>query len=229
MRKKTILSIERSHYHNKQGGKMTKEEMREYKREWARAHKEEARAASRKYYKAHRETILQYHKDNKERFAEARHLRPMSEHRKNQINLYSAIRKVINRYKQGKSFRESTLDALIGLPKDKFMQYLESTLPKGKTILKHYGRDKYEIDHIIPCNKFDLGDPEQLKMCFNWRNMRLLKRKDNLARDRSCDVPINREGHKDNRQVCEPDSKGDNSTTVVKNKTGNKQKDKPTD
>ena len=204
---------------------MNKEEMREYKRVWARDHKETMRAAAKRYYKNHSEEIKKYQKDHREQYLiNQKERRLRCPHIQNQVNYYCIIRRMINRYKQGKKLKHSTTEQIIGISKMEFMKHLESTLPKGKTIKKDYGRGKYEVDHIIPCNKFDLGQPDQLKMCFNWRNMRLIKSKDNLARDRSNDVQINREGYQDNRcnNSCHP--KGSNSATPIDTKIGTEQK-----
>ena len=53
--------------------------------------------------------------------------------------------------------------------------------------LDHLGRDLYarraelklEVDHIWPCDLYDLTDPEQQRMCFNYRNIRLITKKAN--------------------------------------------------
>jgi hypothetical protein len=44
------------------------------------------------------------------------------------------------------------------------------------------GLDKWNIDHIIPCNTFDLTKPEEQKRCFHYSNLRPLWEIDNLNR-----------------------------------------------
>ena len=38
------------------------------------------------------------------------------------------------------------------------------------------------IDHIRPCASFDLTDPAQQRLCFNWRNLQLLSAVENQAK-----------------------------------------------
>jgi len=33
------------------------------------------------------------------------------------------------------------------------------------------GMKEWHIDHIIPCDKFDLSDPKQQEECFNYKNL----------------------------------------------------------
>ena len=41
-------------------------------------------------------------------------------------------------------------------------------------------RDKWHIDHIRPCESFDLLNKEQCLVAFNWRNLRPMWGADNL-------------------------------------------------
>ena len=41
----------------------------------------------------------------------------------------------------------------------------------------NYG--EWHIDHIVPCASFDLSDPNQQRICFNFRNLQPLWAKDN--------------------------------------------------
>jgi hypothetical protein len=43
----------------------------------------------------------------------------------------------------------------------------------------------WHIDHILPCNTFDLSNPDQQKKCFHYTNLRPLWAKDNLSRPRN--------------------------------------------
>lgn len=44
----------------------------------------------------------------------------------------------------------------------------------------NYG--KWHVDHIRPCASFDLSDDEQMKQCFNWKNLQPLWAMDNLKK-----------------------------------------------
>lgn len=38
------------------------------------------------------------------------------------------------------------------------------------------------IDHVRPCSSFDLADPAQQQVCFNWRNLQLLPAEENVKK-----------------------------------------------
>ncbi len=44
------------------------------------------------------------------------------------------------------------------------------------------GMNKWNIDHIIPCAKFNMVDPEQQKKCFHFSNLQPMWQKDNLTK-----------------------------------------------
>jgi len=72
---------------------------------------------------------------------------------------------------------------LIGCDGDFLIRHLRSTDPA----LFDSGR-KFHVDHILPCNKFDLTLPEMQRACFHWSNLQILTPEENSKkRDK---VPI---------------------------------------
>jgi len=65
-------------------------------------------------------------------------------------------------------------------------QHIESQFVKGMT-WKNQGR--WHIDHIMPCSAFDLTKPEQVKVCFNWQNLRPIWAKKNLRKGKKITHP----------------------------------------
>lgn len=47
---------------------------------------------------------------------------------------------------------------------------------------ENYGYYGWHIDHIKPCAAFDLNDPEQQKICFNYKNLQPMWRKENMRK-----------------------------------------------
>ena len=45
----------------------------------------------------------------------------------------------------------------------------------------------WHLDHVKPCAAFDLSDPEQVKICFNWKNYQPLWGIDNLVKNDTVD------------------------------------------
>jgi hypothetical protein len=43
-------------------------------------------------------------------------------------------------------------------------------------------RDKWHLDHVRPCKSFNLADPEQQKICFNYQNLQPLWALDNISK-----------------------------------------------
>jgi hypothetical protein len=41
----------------------------------------------------------------------------------------------------------------------------------------------WDIDHVIPCSHFDLSKEENKYKCFNWKNLRPLKKEENNSKN----------------------------------------------
>jgi len=81
-----------------------------------------------------------------------------------------------NRCKRDKSAIELT-----GVTIAELRVHLEKQFKRGMS-WNNYG-PKWHIDHIIPCSKFDLTDPRQQAICFNYLNLRPLWAKENLRKN----------------------------------------------
>ena len=68
-----------------------------------------------------------------------------------------------------------TLD-LLGCSLEDLKKHLENQFVEGMS-WDNYG--EWHIDHIVPCASFDLSDPNQQRICFNFRNLQPLWDKDN--------------------------------------------------
>lgn len=192
------------------------ERLRRQKREWAARNRDICRNSARKYYQKNKEKCKAYQKDHQDRYNENKKRRyNESPHFRAKINYYSQVGKMIRRYRDGQRLNKSPIEDILGVDKMTFIKHLESTLPKGKTIKNDYGRgmSKYEVDHIIPCDQFDLATMKDVKMCFNWRNMRLIKKTTNLKRGRACDVPVRQKNFKNDSGLCEYDKDGKPGST----------------
>jgi len=87
-------------------------------------------------------------------------------------------------YKALKGFSKSkkTLD-LVGCSIEELKQHLESQFTKGMS-WDNYGFYGWHIDHIKPCALFDLSDPKQQELCFNYINLQPLWAEDNLKKSK---------------------------------------------
>jgi len=61
--------------------------------------------------------------------------------------------------------------------------HIESQFKSGMTWENQgVGKGKWQIDHIIPCAKFDFTKRDQLVQCWHFRNLQPLWAKDNLIK-----------------------------------------------
>jgi len=65
---------------------------------------------------------------------------------------------------------------LLGCDALSLWNHLQSQLKEGMT-LENYG--KWELDHIIPINYFDLSKPSEQHKCFNYKNLQPLWKNEN--------------------------------------------------
>ena len=70
---------------------------------------------------------------------------------------------------------------LLGCTVDELKAHLERQFQPGMT-WDNYSYRGWHIDHIAPCSVFDLTDPEQQRICFNYNNLQPLWAKDNMQK-----------------------------------------------
>ena len=70
---------------------------------------------------------------------------------------------------------------LLGCTVEQARQHLENQFTDGMS-WDNYGLHGWHVDHIIPCARFDLSDPEQQKECFHYTNLQPLWAEDNLKK-----------------------------------------------
>ncbi len=86
--------------------------------------------------------------------------------------------------KRGKTvLLERGTEKLVGCSVQELKDHLERQFKPGMT-WSNWGRlpDQWEIDHIRPCMSFDLSDPEEREMCFNYRNLQPLWMPENKSK-----------------------------------------------
>ena len=84
----------------------------------------------------------------------------------------------------------SSTPDLIGCSIDRLKEHLASKFSPGMSF-KNYG--KWEIDHVVPCAKFNLALESEQRACFHYTNLQPLWKVDNLSKRRSDGVyPYNK-------------------------------------
>lgn len=102
--------------------------------------------------------------------------------RKNDIvfKLKGNLRHRINMALRGACKSKGTME-LIGCDILKLKRHLESKFLENMS-WENYGLYGWHVDHIIPCDYFNLSLPEEQKKCFNYANLQPLWAMDNLKK-----------------------------------------------
>lgn len=79
----------------------------------------------------------------------------------------------------GKTKNSSVLD-MIGCSQDQLRDHLEKQFFKWMT-WENYGK-RWQVDHILPCASFDHTDPNQVRQCWHFTNLRPLCSKKNASK-----------------------------------------------
>ena len=90
--------------------------------------------------------------------------------------LQSRIKFVLNNAGNKKS---SNLESYIGCTSKDLVVHIESFYSDS---VNWDTRNEWDIDHIRPCASFDLANDDQVRVCFNWRNLMPLDKYDNYAK-----------------------------------------------
>ena len=126
---------------------------------------EKTRARYREYYKKNRKRLIDYTK-NKIKYDIQRKIRH---------NLSVRIKKVL----RGERKYQKTMDFLECSAVD-FKAYIESQFD-DKMCWENWG-DYWHLDHIRPCNSFDLRNEDEQKACFHYTNYQPLSKRDNIVK-----------------------------------------------
>ncbi len=144
---------------------------------------EKAKVARNKHYEANKETILEKNRIRRT----TPHARNLANIARNKIyhsdmsfrisvNMRSRMRQALKN-----NVKVNTTIALLGCSIEELKSYLESKFSNGMT-WDNYSYKGWHIDHIKPCDSFDLSDYEQQKICFHYSNLQPMWWKDNLSK-----------------------------------------------
>ncbi len=193
--------------HNKQYRDNNKEKIAKLNKKYQDINKEEISKKKKERYKENREEIInkvqKYAEQNKEKISvykiewrdnnteKIKKYQQNNKSRRNklrreryQIDIDYKIIEILrgrltralkNNWKSGRTI------SLLGCSIEELKQHLQSQFTEGMSWDNHsfYG---WHIDHIKPCSKFDLSDPKQQELCFNYTNLQPLWMEDNLRK-----------------------------------------------
>jgi len=90
---------------------------------------------------------------------------------KGQFKIADNLRRRVNSALHGKS-KSSSTEKLLGCSIRELLNYLQKKFTSDMS-MENYGK-VWEIDHIIPCSKFDLSKTNEQKICFHFTNLQPL-------------------------------------------------------
>lgn len=170
-----------------------------YKKEYGKKNRSFI-SANNKIYKskpAVRERVnrlaREYNKNNQEKFIERRKKNRakrnefMKKYNSNMskinptFNIICRLRSRIYQVLKG-NVKATTTTEFLGCSIEQFKTYFESLFKDGMSWELFLSGDKMHIDHIVPCSKFNLADPEEQRKCFHYTNLQPLFKLDNLRK-----------------------------------------------
>jgi len=158
----------------KQWRQANKEKASERARQWRQANKEKTSEYDKQRRQTNREKISEYNKQwKKER-------RKNDEQYRIRRNLSNGLWYALN--KIGKRKNTSIL-TYAGCTIEFMKEHLSSTK-------KPDWGDDLHIDHIIPQSLFDHTNEEEIKKCWNWRNLRYLAAEENSSKGNTLDMDL---------------------------------------
>lgn len=157
---------------------------------------EKEKERHKRYQEKHKDKVkeyyLQYYSKNKDKYARRNKqwannnrdkLREHEKYRRKHDPLFrikQSLRKRLHDALKGKNKSASTL-TLLGCSIEEFKKHLEKQFTKDMS-WDNYGYYGWHIDHIKPCDSFDLTIEEEQRKCFHYSNMQPLWAKDNLSK-----------------------------------------------
>ncbi len=180
---------------------LNRDKVLQQKRDDYNRHKEKRLLSMKDYYQENKERIKQrtnnyYYENIDQAKATARVYKTSKRGKKVYNNYYHNVEKLDPQTSTAKKIRTQLYDQLkrrrgikrnisleetVGCSVLFLVDHLKSTLPINLT-WEDYMNGIAVIDHIAPCCSFDLTDNEQLKKCFNYKNLRLIHENDNSTK-----------------------------------------------
>ncbi len=160
--------------------------------------KERIGIAKRAYYQKNKERIRQYRINNKEKIScyirayaktyrenngnkiRGYHREYIKSHKQTDVNFKLACNLRIRISQALKNnYKSKSTTELLGCSIEELKNWLESQFQEGMS-WSNYG--EWHLDHVYPCAKFNLEQPYEQKICFNWFNLSPLWARENIQK-----------------------------------------------
>lgn len=157
-------NIDKVKEYKKQKYNIDKDKIKQYVKQWYTENKEHCKLKSK-----------QWDKNNKDRKNKRQR-----ERYKNDTN-FKLLLNLRGRFNQAlkTNTKRSSILTLLGCSIEEYKLYIESQFKPEMTWENH--GEIWEIDHIIPCDSYDLTNTEQQKQCFHYTNTQPLFKTTSIA------------------------------------------------
>ena len=179
-----------------------KEKITANKREYYQENKEKITANKREYRQEHREKLAayrrEYRQENKEEIAA--YNRKYGQENKEKITArakkryhsdpeYNLIRRLRGRMRHavkaaGLDKKCASTSELLGISPQGLKEWLEAQFTDGMT---WENRSDWHVDHIIPCDAFDMTVETNQRICFWYKNLQPMWAEENLQKSNTYD------------------------------------------
>ena len=132
----------------------------------------------------YRDKKNKYRRDNYELVRGRERIREKEYNKRPEVRIKRALRaRLLGILKRGEESKSGKMVELIGCTMPFLREYLESLWTDGMSWDNYgFGRGHWVMDHIIPCDNFNLSNKEEQKKCFNYKNIQPLWWEDNAAK-----------------------------------------------
>jgi hypothetical protein len=165
--------------HKKEMDKKWREENKEHKlkndKKWREENSERKKANDTRYRELHKDdpVHIEMMKNSRAKWKEANYEKWISKPENKiiettRVRIRTAIKKVLNGIKSDRSTK------LLGCSPEFYVKWFRYQFDSFMSF-ENYG-SYWEIDHVVPCSKFNLLLENDQKTCFNWTNTRPLKK-----------------------------------------------------
>jgi hypothetical protein len=164
--------------YKKKWAKDNHEKVSNYQKNYRESHVEEQKLRVKACRKAKPEKYKAYHKEYQKGYYPQyqRNRRKTDPYFRLVGNLRNRVKSALKGLSKTKSTQE-----LLGAPFEVVRDHIENQFKIGMTWENH-GHKTWHIDHIQPCETFDLTDAGQQKKCFHYTNLQPLWVEDHLRK-----------------------------------------------
>jgi len=181
-REKHRQNKEKINERRKQLRKLKPDQYKKARKKWLKKNPDRRKAETRKYREKYKDIIKKrqsdFRKKNRKYFNAYTKKYRSTPQGKIAHSMRNRIRLALKN--QGaKKFK--TTFKLVGCSLKKLKDHIEKQFKPGMT-WKNYGLETWHIDHIIPVSKFNLLNPKEQRICFNYKNLQPLWAKENFLK-----------------------------------------------